>query len=48
VTGAYSGSSFGGFQEKIPNPLPPPKFSRPYKNISKPLHRKISGYGPEE
>jgi len=32
------------FQEK--NSKTPPKFSRSYKNISKPLPRKISEYAP--
>jgi len=34
----------GLFQIKIPKYFPPPKFSLPYKSISKPLPRKISGY----
>jgi len=33
-----------GFQEK--NAKTPPKFSRPYKKILKPLPQKISGYVP--
>jgi len=33
-----------GFPEK--NPKIPPKLSRPYKEISKTLPRKISGYAP--
>jgi len=32
------------FQEK--NAKTPPKFSRPYKKILKPLPQKISGYAP--
>jgi len=52
VAGAYSGRVFGGqlppFWEKIFNLLGSfkkknPKFSRPYKKISKLLPRKISG-----
>jgi len=34
-----------GFLRKK-NPKTPPKFSLPYKNISKPLPQKISGYAP--
>jgi len=34
----------GLFKKK--NPKTPPKFSLPYKKISKPLPQKISGYAP--
>jgi len=33
------------FQEK--NAKTPPKFSRPYKKILKPLPQKMSGYAPD-
>jgi len=35
------------FKKKNPKTPSPPKFSLPYKNISKPLPQKISGYAPD-
>jgi len=51
VFGVYS-SPFRNFFQfsrvfKEKNPKIPPKFCRPYKNISKPLPQKNSGYAPE-